>query len=126
MTILYDNRAIAGDGESTVVSASLLRLDDGPALVIRDSYCAGRNNPYWDEDDDTVYLDLSVSETARYADKLGVPVDDLLNEIAKRHSVAGAVDAVRKECEAFGIITNRSVVEPLDDLFGNAGTGGIQ
>jgi len=42
---------------------------------------------------------------------------------ASYRSGAGAIGVVRQECEAFGIIAARSVVEPLDDPFFTARRG---
>jgi hypothetical protein len=64
-----------------------------------------------------------VPETARYADELGVPVDGLVDEVTRLHSGAGAIDAVRRECEAFGITPSVSAFGPLEDPFFTARRG---
>ena len=99
--VLFDNTAETANREGTTVTAILAGWPDPRvSLIIDDHYCAGYGNPYWDDDDMTTQLVLSVKATEALARSLQVSLDGLLGAVQTLVAVdpSNAVVLLRSYC----------------------------
>ncbi|MCL1898265.1 MAG: HD domain-containing protein [Micrococcales bacterium] len=103
--VLYNNSDESGRPYTQITVALLHWPDPRPHLLVDDHYNSGSNNPYWDADDNTRQLVLSVADTIALSTSLGTDVDGLPQAVASltAANAKAAISTVIDYCDRHGI-----------------------